>query len=143
MDSLIAGITRLLPATEGEVAGPVSGTVFEVERGPAGEKIAYVRMFSGVVRTRDRLRFGDEERRVTAIAVFNRGSAVPRTSVTAGQIGKLQGLGDVQIGDAIGTSRTTPERQLFAPPTLESVIRPRRRAEQIGRSSWVPAQCPS
>ena len=32
--------------------------MFKVERGAAGEKIAYVRMFSGTVRARDRLRFG-------------------------------------------------------------------------------------
>ncbi len=51
VDSLIAGITELLPATEGDADGPVSGTVFKVERGLAGEKIAYVRMFSGTIRT--------------------------------------------------------------------------------------------
>ena len=57
-DSLMAGIAELLPATEGDADGPVSGTVFKVERGPAGNKIAYVRMFSGTVRIRDRLQFG-------------------------------------------------------------------------------------
>ncbi len=56
--SLMAGIAELLPATEGDADGPVSGLVFKIERGAAGEKIAYVRMFSGTVRTRDRLRFG-------------------------------------------------------------------------------------
>ena len=37
---------------------PVSGRVFKIERGAAGEKIAYVRMFSGTVHMRDRVRFG-------------------------------------------------------------------------------------
>ena len=55
VDPLLAGITELLPAAEGDADGPLSGSVFKVERGPAGEKIAYVRMFSGTVRTRDRL----------------------------------------------------------------------------------------
>jgi translation elongation factor EF-G len=88
VDSLIARITELLPAAEGDVDGPVSGTVFKVERGPAGEKIAYVRMFSGTLRTRDRLQFGqDNERKVTAISVFDRGSAVQRASVAAGRTG--------------------------------------------------------
>ncbi|MBA3561606.1 MAG: TetM/TetW/TetO/TetS family tetracycline resistance ribosomal protection protein [Actinobacteria bacterium] len=127
VDSLIAGITELLPAAEGDVDGLVSGTVFKVERGPNGEKIAYVRMFSGEVRMRDRLRFGrDNEGKVTAIRVFERGSAVQRASVAAGQIAKLWGLGDVQIGDAIGTSGTSPERHYFAPPTLETVVVPGR-----------------
>src|SRR4051794_2230163 len=96
VDALINGITELLPAAEGDAAGPVSGSVFKVERGPAGEKIAYVRMHSGAVRLRDRLPFGaGAQGKVTAIGVFDSGSAEPRTSVAAGQIGKLWGLGDV------------------------------------------------
>jgi ribosomal protection tetracycline resistance protein len=129
--ALIAGVRELLPAAEGDVDGPVSGTVFKVERGPAGEKIAYVRMFSGTVRTRDRLRFrGDDEGKVTAISVFDQGSAVRRASVAAGQIGKLWGLGDIQIGDPIGVSPTTSARHHFAPPTLETVVVPCRPADK-------------
>ncbi|MEP7187763.1 MAG: GTP-binding protein, partial [Roseiflexaceae bacterium] len=135
VDSLIAGIKELLHP-EGTRAtdaadGPVSGTVFKIERGSAGEKIAYVRMFSGTVHVRDRLQFGrDNAERVTAIRVFDRGSTVRRASVAAGQIGKLWGLGDVQIGDAIGVARTTAERRFFAPPTLETIIVPRRPADR-------------
>jgi ribosomal protection tetracycline resistance protein len=131
VDSLIAGIKELLPAAEGNAHGPVLGAVFKIERGPSGEKIAYVRMFSGTVGVRDRLQFGrDNEGRVTAISVFDGGSAVRRASVAAGQIGKLWGLGDIQIGDAIGRSQTTAERHSFAPPTLETVIVPRRAADR-------------
>ena len=130
VDALIAGIKEWLPAAEGDADGPVSGTVFKIERGSAGEKIAYVRLFSGTVRVRDRLHVGrDAEGRVTAIRVFERGSAVRSASVPAGQIGKLWGLGDVQIGDAIGIARTTVERRSFAPPTLETVIVPRHPAD--------------
>ena len=39
--------------SHGDADGPVSGTVFKIERGPAGDKVAYVRLFSGTVRTRD------------------------------------------------------------------------------------------
>src|SRR5215471_12018353 len=52
---LTAGLTRFLPATHGDAAGPASATVFKVERGPAGVKIAYVRMFSGALHVRGRL----------------------------------------------------------------------------------------
>ncbi|MDQ3480222.1 MAG: TetM/TetW/TetO/TetS family tetracycline resistance ribosomal protection protein, partial [Actinomycetota bacterium] len=122
--SLTAGIKELLPMTSGEAEDSLSGTVFKVERGVAGEKIAYVRMFSGTLRTRDRLHVrGDVEQKVTAMSVFDRGAAVRRTSVTAGQIGKLWGLTDIQIGDPIGAPRTpTAERAHFAPPTLETVV---------------------
>src|SRR6266516_5296321 len=92
VDSLMSGIAELLPAAGRDVDGPASGRVFKIERGAAGEKIAYVRMFSGAVRTRGRVRFGrNGERKVTAINVFADGSAVRRETVSAGQIGKLWG----------------------------------------------------
>jgi len=131
VDALIAGVKELLPAAEGDLDGPISGAVFKVERGPSGEKIAYVRMFSGTVRVRDRLGFGqDNEGKVTGISVFDSGPAVQRASVAAGQIGKLWGLGDIQIGDAIGISRSTSERHHFAPPILETVVVPCRPADK-------------
>jgi ribosomal protection tetracycline resistance protein len=129
--ALMADITTLLPATPGNVDGPASGVVFKVERGPSGERIAFVRMFAGTVRTRDRLHLrGEEDRKVTAISVFDRGSAAPSDSVSAGQIGKLWGLGDIQIGDAIGEPRANVARHRFAPPTLETVVAPRHEADR-------------
>ena len=131
VDALIAAIRQLLPASEGDPASPVSGTVFKVERGRAGEKIAYASMLSGTVRTRDRLQFGrGSQAKVTAISVFDRGAAVQRGSIGAGQIGKLWGLGDVQIGDAIGAAQADAPRHHFAPPTLETVIVPARPSDQ-------------
>ncbi|MFD7115764.1 GTP-binding protein [Streptomyces sp. NPDC059922] len=155
VDALITGIRELLPRAGGDPEGPVSGTVFKMERGPAGEKIAYVRMFSGTVRTRDLLRYhrdtrtdtqsdtagragGDpvneargKEDKVTAISVFDRGSAVRRASVCAGRIAKLWGLDGIRIGDEIGIPPAAPaERRFFSPPTLETVVVPRRAADK-------------
>src|SRR6266568_268596 len=120
---LMAGIAELLPGAAGDADGPVSGSVFKIERAISGQKIAYVRMLSGTVRTRDRLRFGvNLEDKVTSIAVFERGSAARRESVSAGEIGKLWGLDEVQIGDRIGQVGTNGTRHQFPPPTLESVV---------------------
>ncbi len=121
VDGLIAGLTEFLPATKGDIDGVPSGTVFKVERGPAGEKVAYVRMFGGTLRTRDKL---DGDQKVTAINVFDRGATEQRTCVVAGQIGKLWGLNGVRIGDSIGARRMSSDH-LFAPPTLETVVVPR------------------
>ena len=86
----------------------------------------------------------DNERKVTAISVFDRGSAVQRPSVVAGQIGKLWGLGDIQIGDAIGASRRRPPtattsrrrrwRRSSSPPP------PRRRVRCTSRSPSSPSR---
>lgn len=118
--SLTAGITRMLPSSDGGRGEP-SGTVFKVDRGPAGEKIAYVRMFSGSIRARDQLPSG---RKVTAINVFEQGRAVSRSCVSAGQIAKLWGLGDIRIGNSVGVPRSDGPAHFFAPPTLETVVVP-------------------
>ncbi len=120
---LMAGIAELLPAAAGDADGPVTGSVFKIERGSSGEKIAYVRMLSGTVRIRDRLRFGvDLEDKVTSIAVFERGCAARRDSVSAGEIGKLWGLDEVKISDRIGQAGANGARHQFPPPTMESVV---------------------
>jgi ribosomal protection tetracycline resistance protein len=135
--ALTAGLRELLPAAQGDPGGPVSGAVFKIERGPAGEKIAYARLFSGTVRVRDRLGVagagGDGvggEGKVTAISVFDRGRAVRRPAVAAGQIGKLWGLAEVRVGDQLGVPRTTAPGRQFDPPTLETVVVPARPADK-------------
>jgi ribosomal protection tetracycline resistance protein len=123
VEALMAAIRELLPAAGTDAGAPAAGTVFKVERGAAGEKIAYVRMFAGTLAVRDRVGGGDK---VTAIRVFDNGVAAPRTAVTAGQIGKLWGLAGVRIGDALGEPRTTADGHYFPPPTLATVVTPSR-----------------
>ncbi len=123
VEVLLHELAGLLPAAGQDASGPVSGRVFKVGRGGAGDKIAYVRMFSGTVAIRDRVRFGrDREGKVTAISVFADGAAARRDEVTAGQIARLSGLADIQIGDMIGTARDGAQEHYFAPPTLETAI---------------------
>jgi ribosomal protection tetracycline resistance protein len=122
VEALMTGIAELLPSAARDAAAPPSGSVFKIERGAAGEKVAYVRMFAGSVRVRDRLRVGDgAERKVTAVAVFDDGRAVAQSAIAAGEIGKLWGLPEIQIGDPIGEPHRAVEHH-FAPPTLETIV---------------------
>ncbi|WP_329586186.1 TetM/TetW/TetO/TetS family tetracycline resistance ribosomal protection protein [Kitasatospora sp. NBC_01250] len=130
IDALLTGIATLLPAAGVDAEGEPSGTVFKVERGPAGEKIAYVRMFAGTVRTRDQVGFGagDDRRagKVTAVELFEDGSCVRADALAAGRIGRLRGLGEVRVGDPLGAHPgPAGEQRHFAPPTLETVVVPR------------------
>lgn len=130
-DDLIAGIRELLPAATGDPDGPFSASVFKIERGTSGEKIAYARVYSGSLSIRERLTFGDEcEGTVTGIDVFAGGTSITSKSIAAGQIGRLRGLNDIQIGDMLGAARTDQGRQNFAPPTLETIIMPRNPANR-------------
>ena len=120
IEALKSGIAELLPSREGDADAPLSGSVFKIERGRGGERIAYARLFSGAVRVRDRL---GENQKVTALSVFEDGGAVPSHEAVAGQIAQLWGLAGVRIGDAIGDSPRSASYR-FAPPTLESVVAP-------------------
>ncbi len=131
VDSLMTAIPELLPATDRGSRGDVSGTVFKVERGTTGERVAYVRMFSGAVRVRDRLPLDDGgEAKVTGLKVFNGASAVDADTASAGQIAKLSGLGDVRIGTVLGVPPPSGLVSRFHPPTLETVVVPSRAADR-------------
>jgi ribosomal protection tetracycline resistance protein len=120
--ALTAGIAQLLPTADGDPDGPLSGTVFKIERGAAGEKVAYARLFSGTIRLRQRLEQAGG--RITALAAVEGGRPVRRQAVTAGQIATLRGLPAVRVGDPIGTPRPGAAARHFAPPTLETVVVP-------------------
>ncbi|MBG0565530.1 elongation factor G [Actinoplanes aureus] len=125
VDDLVDGITRLLPAATGDAEGTPAGTVFKVDRGPAGEKLAYLRMFEGTLRVRDTA--GPD--RITGIEVFADGATKTRDAIRAGEIGRLRGLGSVRIGDALGV-REKAVQPHFAPPSLETAVLASRRAER-------------
>jgi ribosomal protection tetracycline resistance protein len=111
-------IRELLPRAAGDAEAPLAATVFKVERGASGEKIAYVRMFDGTLHLRERI--GEEK--VTALAVFgNGGTAERRSQVSAGGVAKVCGLAGIQVGDRIGGGTAVEQRE-FPPPTLEAVI---------------------
>jgi ribosomal protection tetracycline resistance protein len=123
VDALLHGLAGLLPSAGRDAAGPVSGRAFKIERGAAGEKIAYARLFSGTIAVRDRVPFGHgRSGTVTAISVFADGTAERRACVSAGQIARLSGLADIQVGDVIGTAPADAGQHHFAPPTLQTAV---------------------
>jgi ribosomal protection tetracycline resistance protein len=125
VDHLMRAIPWLLRSTDVATTGPASGTVFKIERGPNREKIAYARMFTGTLRTRDRVRLGvdtSDSATVTAIEVFDGGTTTPRAATHAGEIAKLHGLSTARIGDTFGSCGRTVEQRAFAPPAMETAV---------------------
>ncbi|MFB9185316.1 GTP-binding protein [Dactylosporangium sucinum] len=123
VDELMAGLAELLPTAAGEPARPLRGRIFKVERGPAGEKVAYVRMFDGQLQVRDHPTGGRD--RITAIHMLDSGVWVRRDTVAAGQIAALRGLAGVRVGDTLGDGARQTDHH-FAPPMLEALAVARR-----------------
>jgi ribosomal protection tetracycline resistance protein len=156
IDAVVSGIVRLLPGTSGDPDAPLSGTVFKVERGPAGERVAFVRLHSGTLRVRDRVRVGGAAagtgtekgagETVTAVQVFDHGAVVRRPSVSAGRIARVLGLGAVRIGDVVGAPHAQPaDVHSFPPPTLETVVDakdPRQRGAMFAALTQLAEQDP-
>ena len=161
---LNACITEFLPAAAGDPSGPLDGTVFKIDRGPAGEKIAYVRVCSGTLRPRDRVRFGSAASAAVgggagADGAAGAGKAAKVTAVSAsdgggvaraGQIARLTGLAGVRIGDTIRAAGASvaghsPEGHHFAPPSLETAVVPVRSGDRTGLHAalaWLAEQDP-
>ncbi len=119
---LLDSIPGLLPAAPGDATADPSGTVFKIERGPGREKVTFVRMFSGTLRVRDRIRLGEAVDTVTAIDVFERGTTTRRPTARAGDIAKVQGLKAARIGATFGEADPRRRQVVFAPPTLETAV---------------------
>ncbi|MFD1932137.1 GTP-binding protein [Nonomuraea mangrovi] len=111
---LLAGIRDLLPVPAPRDEG-LKGTIFAVERDQAGRKVAYLRLFSGEVRPRQKLDSGQ----ITALRVVG---AAEEATLTPGNIARLWGLHSARVGDLLSDEGSaTPT---FAPPSLETVVRP-------------------
>ncbi|HEU5129393.1 MAG TPA: translation factor GTPase family protein [Glycomyces sp.] len=138
--ALTEGIRRYLPAPVPEPSGRARGTVFKVEHGERGRRLAYLRVRGGTLRPRDRVTTyrrsaeGELETgrgKVTGVEVFTGGTATANGAAPPGGIAKVTGLRDIRVGDAIGSPDELPEGGLFTPPTLETVIRPIDPSERI------------
>jgi ribosomal protection tetracycline resistance protein len=118
----------------GEDGGPPAGTVFAVDRDERGRR-AWVRLWSGQVRVRDRIAFagaqpervtqpGQVSRpgRITQVAVSEHGDVRVRPAARAGQIAVLRGT-SARIGETVGRP---PARRThrFPPATMQALVEP-------------------
>ncbi len=128
IEALIGGVDRLVSGSSGDSEAPVSGRVFKIERTSSGERVAYVRLFAGTLRPRQRVRVGGEEgAKPTSIKVFAPAGAPRRDTLLPGEMAAVRGLGTVRVGDAIGEPRPGSEATArFPRPALEAVVFPRR-----------------
>jgi ribosomal protection tetracycline resistance protein len=126
---LVEDLVRLVPPTPSGAGRPSQprGTVFAVRPGPGGERTAYLRLYDGEVRPRQRLTFLRREAdgrateisgRVTRLDVIGRSG-----TLTAGNIAALTLSGGPRVGDRLGA--LTDRAPQFAPPTLETLVRAR------------------
>jgi ribosomal protection tetracycline resistance protein len=135
---LLAAIPRLVPGQAPCPREPLSAMVFKVQRSPAGEKIALVRVFTGTLAIRDQVvvrralptgDWEDHEARVTGLECYTGGTTSAVSEVVASDIVRVHGLRDVRVGDIVGVVPAQRQSSRFPTQTLESIIRPRDAAD--------------
>lgn len=124
---LLENISALLPANNSSQDEELSGVVFKIEREPSGEKIAYVRVFSGTLHVRKYVyiqRDGSlpHMEKIKKMCMFHSGNAVQSTIVPSGEFCKVWGLSDIKIGDIIGKRTDYIKDIHFAEPQMEAAI---------------------
>ena len=124
---LLENIPSLLPANNPSQDEELSGIVFKIEREPSGEKIAYVRVFSGSLHVR---KYVDIQRgeslphkeKIKKMCMFHNGNAVQTSTVPSGDFCKVWGLNNIKIGDIIGERTDYIKDIHFAEPQMEAAI---------------------
>ncbi|WP_028798647.1 tetracycline resistance ribosomal protection protein Otr(A) [Streptomyces sp. 142MFCol3.1] len=129
---LVAQLIRLVPGptVASSSSGEPRGTVFAVRPGPGGDRTAWLRLYEGEVRQRQRLVFRRREpdgrtARVPGRALGMQVVGRPEADrLTPGNIAVLRGAGALRVGDRLGPSGDRAPQ--FAAPTLETLVRARR-----------------
>ncbi|KFN03367.1 GTP-binding protein [Bacillus clarus] len=124
---LLENISALIPANKSVQDETLSGVVFKIEREPSGEKIAYVRVFSGSLHVR---KYVDIQRgeslshkeKIKKMCIFHNGNAVQSSTVHSGEFCKVWGLSDIKIGDIIGEWTQYMKDVQLAEPQMEAAI---------------------
>ncbi|CUB51017.1 Tetracycline resistance protein TetO [Bacillus subtilis] len=124
---LLENISALLPANNSSQDEELSGVVFKIEREPSGEKIAYVRVFSGNLHVRKYVHIQRDQslphkEKIKKMCMFHNGNAVQTSTVPSGDFCKVWGLSDIKIGDIIGKRTDYIKDIHFAEPQMEAAI---------------------
>ena len=135
---LLADLINLFPSNTSLEDAPLSGVVFKLEKDATGEKVAYVRVFSGSLRVRTSVNLhrrkhdGEFETytgKIQKLHVFWEGKTVQAQNVGAGEFCKVWGLKEVKIGDVVGEWSEHIKTLHFATPKYETRIEAKRREQ--------------
>ncbi|PGU07430.1 MULTISPECIES: translation factor GTPase family protein [Bacillus cereus group] len=127
VSELLENISALLPANNSSQDEKLSGVVFKIEREHSGEKVAYVRVFSGSLHVRkyvdiQRNKSLPHKEKIKKMCIFHNGDAVQTSTVPSGEFCKVWGLSDIKIGDIIGERTDYIKDIHFAEPQMEAAI---------------------
>jgi ribosomal protection tetracycline resistance protein len=137
---LLTGVATFFPANACLEDALLSGVVFKIEKEASGEKVAYVRIFTGSINVRAYLpvsrKLNEREvathtDKVKKLHIFKEGKTVQASRVETGEFCKIWGLKDVRIGDVVGEWSERIRDLHFVAPQMETRIEARHQEQNI------------
>jgi ribosomal protection tetracycline resistance protein len=128
---LLVDLENFFLPTTSLAEAPTSGVVFKLGKEVTGEKVAYVRVFTGSLRVRttitlQRRRHDDASEmyigKIQKLHLFWNGKTVQAQYVGAGEFCKVWGLREAKIGDVVGGWSEHIKALHFATPKYETRI---------------------
>lgn len=118
--ALLDAMVEYFPRAGGNVEGPVSGIVYNIQRDKSMGRMAFVRLYEGTIRNRDTVMNYTQniQGKVTQIRKVEGGRTEDVGSLEAGDIAVIYGLSGVRIGDVLGHPEAIPEEAKLAVPLL-------------------------
>ncbi|MCY9516933.1 tetracycline resistance ribosomal protection protein [Paenibacillus apiarius] len=139
VSELLAGVEELFPVNEAGDGEPLSGVVFKMEKEHSGERIAYVRVFSGSMSVREYVNVSRKNKdgvlethadKIKKLHLFNEGKSIPSQIVEAGDFCKVWGWKNIKIGDVVGERSDKIKDIHFAAPQMETRIEARQKEQE-------------
>ncbi|WP_274654547.1 GTP-binding protein [Paenibacillus humicola] len=129
--ALLDAIVRYLPSPGGSEEKPAAGVIFKIEKDPAMGRIAYVRLYEGVIQNRDTVVNVTRElqEKVTQIRRLQGQKTEDIGVLRAGDIAAVYGWNRARIGDIVGSPEGVPGEKRLAVPLLTVQAKWRNEAE--------------
>lgn len=118
--ALLDAMTQYFPRAGGDAEQPVSGIVYNIQRDKSMGRMAFVRLYEGILRNRDTVMnyTQDVQAKVTQIRKVEGGRTEDVGALEAGDIAVVYGLSGVRIGDVLGRPEAIPQEAKLAVPLL-------------------------
>ncbi|ERI89487.1 putative translation elongation factor G [Clostridiales bacterium oral taxon 876 str. F0540] len=127
IEELLNTLTDLLPVPSSNEIEDLSALVFKIEHIKNLGKAAYIRLYSGEIKSRDSVYNSAKnvEEKITQIKKLKGLKEIEAGEVKAGEIALVSGLSSCSIGDILGRSDNVPKVPSIATPLLTIQVLPK------------------
>ena len=123
VEELLSALERLA-GDEKKTTDTLDALVYKVRREPNGDRVAYLKIKSGVLRARDAFRFGDAVEKVHQIRLYRGTSYITVDEAHAGDAVGVTGLTSPKCGDRIVGDTLGEGLMMQTSPVLSARVEP-------------------